>query len=174
MVEEMVWRTPNDLVPTEVPLYTDIVAAKYAARANVMHLGMGFTMVSNQMLRPGEIKLLPRYYVIRNLCTVMAGAKTESIAVEIQSEATNIKSYAFSLPNGDRLVALWTDGVAVDEDPGVKSTLIVPGFSAQKVMGIDVLNGVHQQLMFSTEGGNLVIRNLFVKDYPIILRLTPK
>jgi hypothetical protein len=92
--------------------------------------------------------------------------------VEIQSEATNIRSYSFSLPNGDRLVALWTDGVAVEDDPGVAATLIVEGLAAQKVMGIDVLNGFEQQLVTSIEDGNLVIRNLLVKDYPIILRLT--
>jgi hypothetical protein len=82
-------------------------------------------------------------------------------------------SYSFSLPNGDQLVALWTDGVAVEEDPGVPATLTLPGFSAQKVVGIDVLNGFEQQIITSMEDGNVVIRNLLVKDYPIILRLTP-
>jgi len=66
---------------------------------------------------------------------------------------------------------LWTDGVAVDDDPGVKATLISPGFSAQKVMGIDVLNGFEQQLVVNIENGNLLIHNLLVKDYPIIIRL---
>jgi parallel beta-helix repeat protein len=171
LAEEMIWRTPNDLVTQETPFYTDIVAAKYAARANIMHLGMDFTMVGNEMQMPDVIKLLPRYYVVRNLSTVMAGAKSTDLPTEIQSEATNIESYSFSLPNGDRLVALWTDGVAVDDDPGVKSTVIVPGFSAQTVMGIDVLSGFVQQLITETEGGNLVIRNLLIKDYPMILRL---
>ncbi len=35
----------------------------------------------------------------------------------------------------------------------------------------DVLNGFEQQMITSTEDGNLVIRNLLVKDYPIILHL---
>jgi len=30
-----------------------------------------------------------------------------------------------------------------------------------------------QKLVTSIENGNLVIRNLYVKDYPIILRLSP-
>ena len=103
----------------------------------------------------------------------MAGAEPVSVPIEIQSEATNIKSYAFSLPNDDKLLALWTDGVAVDNDPGIETALTLPDFSAQKVVGIDVLNGFQQQLVTSTEDGNLVINNLLVKDYSIILQLSP-
>lgn len=38
-------------------------------------------------------------------------------------------------------------------------------------MGKDVLIGFEQELIIETKNGNLVIRNLLVKDYPIILRL---
>jgi hypothetical protein len=83
-----------------------------------------------------------------------------------------MRHYAFSLPNGDKLVALWTNGEAVDDDPGIEGTLILPGFSDQRVMGIDVLHGYQQRMITSEEDGNLVIRDLLVKDYPIILRLS--
>lgn len=73
----------------------------------------------------------------------------------------------------DKLLALWTDGVALDNDPGIESTLTFPGFSAQKVVGIDVLNGVEQELITSVEDGSLVIQKFLIKDYPIILRLAP-
>lgn len=91
--------------------------------------------------------------------------------MEIESAATNIVSYGFTLPNGDRLFALWTDGIAVDEDPGVNSTLTFPGLSPSKVTGIDVLDGFEQELITESVNGDLVIRDLLVKDYPIILRL---
>lgn len=68
-------------------------------------------------------------------------------------------------------LSLWTDGVAVDDAPGIEATLTTLGLSAPKVVGIDVLHGFKQELITSTEDGNLVIRNLLVKDYPIILRL---
>ena len=100
----------------------------------------------------------------------MAGAKPVSLPVEIESEAENIKSYAFSLSNGDKLLALWTDGVAVDDDLGIEATVTLPDFSVQKVEGIDVLNGFKQELITSIEDGSTVINNLLVKDYPIILR----
>lgn len=172
MVEETNWRTANDYVPTEDPFYTDIEAAKYAARVNIIHLGLDFTMHSNQMLMPDVIKLLPRYYVIRNISTVMAGAKPTSFPIRVQGKATNIKSYAFLLLNDDRLIALWTDGVAVDDDPGISLTLTLPGFVGWKATGIDVLNGFEQELMTSKENGNLIVHNFLIKDYPIIIRLS--
>ena len=109
---------------------------------------------------------------IRNLNTVMAGTTPTSLTVNIESEATNIMSYGFILPNGEKLFALWTDGVAVEDDPGVQTTLTFPGLSSQEVTGIDVLNGFEQEMITDVEGGALVIHDLLVKDYPIILRLT--
>ena len=132
-----------------------------------MHLGMDVA-VSQFYYSEQQVQIV---HTIQNLRTVMAGAEPASLSVEIESEATNIVSYSFRLSNGDRLFALWTDGVAVDDDPGVEATLTLPGFSAQKVVGIDVLNGFEQELLTSTEGGNVVIRNLLIRDYPIILRL---
>lgn len=171
IVEEMIWRTPKDPHPLgyEYSEYGEIPSAKYYGRGIVMYLGMSLTTG----LALEAISELPlRERVIRTLCTVMAGAESVSLHVEIQSEATNIRSYGFSLSNGDKLLALWTDGVAVDDDPGVQATLTFPGFSVQKVVGIDVLNGFEQELVTSIKDGDLVIRDLLVKDYPIVLRIS--
>jgi hypothetical protein len=172
IVEEMHWRTPKDAHPMgyEYSEYSEIPSAKYYARGIVMYLGMSLT-TGLALEALDELPL--RESVIQNLCTFMAGAEPVSVSVEIQSEATNIMSYSFSLTNGDKLIALWTDGVAVDYDPGIEATLTFPGFSAQKVVGIDVLNSFEQELITSFESGNLVIQNLLVKDYPIILHLMP-
>jgi len=101
----------------------------------------------------------------------MAGAEPIELPIEIQSEATNIESYTFSLTNGDKLVALWTDGVAVDNDSGVNATVAIPNLSAQKVIGIDVLEGYQQDVVITIENGNTVIQNLKVRDYPLILNI---
>ena len=151
------------------PVVSEKVAAKYYARAIVMHLGLDFVVsTAGQPAGTGPVS-----DITQALCTVMAGAEPASLSVEIQSEATDIKSYGFSLANGDRLFALWTDGVGADDDPGVKATLTLSGFSNQTVMGIDVLNGFEQQMITDAQGGNLVVRDLLVKDYPVILRLRP-
>jgi len=95
-----------------------------------------------------------------------------SLPIEIRSEATKIVSYGFSLPGGDQLIALWTDGVAVENDPGVEATVILQKAPAQTVMATDVLSGLEQEMLTDQENGDLVIRGLLVKDCPIVLRLT--
>ena len=154
--------------PTEPGVYSQTACAKYFARGIVRNLGMDVTVGVG-----GISSVRPIHYsTVQNLCTIMAGTEPLDLPAEIESEATNIRSYSFSLPNGDRLLALWTDGVAVDDDPGINATVTLPGFSAQKMVGIDVLNSFQQELVTSTEDGNLVINNLLVKDYPIILHLS--
>ena len=152
IAEELHWRTSKNPHPDEPSIYSETVSAKYYARGIIMHLGMDVTVGLAETSHELD---LPKMTVIRNLCTIMAGTRPVSLPIEIQSEATNIKSYSFSLPNGDRLLVLWTDGVAVNDDPGIEATLTFPGFPAQKVIGIDVLNGFVQQMITSVEDGNL-------------------
>jgi hypothetical protein len=102
----------------------------------------------------------------------MAGARAADLPLQIQTSVTNTVSYTFSLADGGYLVALWTDGVAVDEDTGTPMTLTLPGLTGYRVEGLDVLHGYVQPMNTAEEGGNLVLRDLLVKDYPIILRLS--
>jgi hypothetical protein len=146
--------------------YTEITSAKYFARGVMLHLGMD--VAASPMVGSGN---RIAYSVVGNLSTVMAGNRSLEISVEIESDATHLKSYAFSLPTGDRLFVVWNDNVAVDYDPGIPATLTFPGTSAQKVIGIDVLHGFEQDLIVDNENGDLVVNNFLIKDYPIILRL---
>lgn len=150
-----------------------------------MHLGKDVSVSQFYIVpqaRPWKIA-----NTIENLCTVMAGMEPISLSLEIRREdqsflfgcqpqwdsTENRQYYSFSLSNGDKLVALWIDGIAVDEDPGISTTVTIPGFAGQKVIGIDVAWGFERELITSIEDGNTVIHNLLLKDYPIILRLSP-
>jgi len=149
--------------------YSDIAAAKYHARSIVMHLGLDVSVTNNSTPSAYESRRFADT-AITNLCTIMAGAEAVSLQVEIETDAVNLRTYSFVLPDGDYLVAVWT-GVAVDDDPGVIATLTLPNFSSDEVIGIDPLYGFEQQLIADIEDGNLVVSDLLVKDYPIILRL---
>ena len=169
IAEELHWRTSLNPHPTEYSAYGVIPAAKYHARGIVMQLGMGI----KTGLALENIDQLPSLsMVIENLSTVLAGAKPENIPVEIQSEATNITTYSFSLPDGDKLIALWTDGIAADDDPGVIADLTISGLTSDQVTGIDVLYGFEQALNVEKAGSNLLIRGLLIKDYPLIFRIS--
>lgn len=165
--DELTWRTPVNPSPSQPRMYSEITAAKYYARAIVMHLGMEIDV---------GIMVDPRLMKIRsttgNLCNIMDGAMVENIPIEIQSQADNIKNYSFSLPNGDKLIILYSDGIAVDNDLGVSSKIIITNYTSWDATGIDVLNGFEQGLISSTENGNLLIEDILIKDYPIIIHLS--
>jgi hypothetical protein len=153
--------TPSTTDPCAV---LDRTAGKYYAREIVHHLGED---ISAGIIWNGDTQVL----VVARLSTLMAGAEAAPFPFEINSTA-NIISSTFILPNGDRLVAIWNHVDIADEDTAIATTLTFPGLSAKKVIGIDVLNGFEQELVTKPENGNLVIRNLLIKDYPIIIRIS--
>ena len=102
----------------------------------------------------------------------MPGNEPASISVIIETEDLNVSNYGFALPNGDRLLALWNDGIAADYDPGTPSTIVLPGRAGQIAIGIDVLYGYEQELVVTTDGEDLIINDLLIRDYPLIIRLS--
>ena len=145
--------------------YTETQVAKYFARAIAMHLG------KDAGADPIVLKGTREYSMVADLNAILAGTVPIDLGVRIESEATDIVSYGFTHLNGDKSLALWTNGAAVDDDPGVNTTLTFTGLSADRVTGIDVVQGFEQGLTAETSDGSLVIGDLQVKDYPIILRM---
>jgi len=143
----------------------DRTAAKHYVRAILQHLGED---VSVGILLNGDTQVL----VIRSLSTLLAGAQVEAFPVEFDT-AADVQSYGFVLPNGERLLAMWNEVDIVDEEAGVSVTIRLPGFADYSAEGIDVLMGVRQNLVASVEGNDLVISDLWIKDYPILVRLMP-
>ena len=137
-----------------------------------MHLGIDVTAGINGPNAYEDIW----FPTISKLCTVMAGAKPVSLLVGIQSEATNIRSYCFFLPDKHHLIVLWVDGAAVDNDSRVKAALTLdslssqglPSFPPERVTGINILDDFEQEMMTSYENGNLIIHDLLARDYPIV------
>jgi hypothetical protein len=46
----------------------------------------------------------------------------------IQSEATEIKNFSFSWPNGNELLVIWKDVAAVDFESGLPSKIVIAGY----------------------------------------------
>lgn len=166
MANELQWRTPDRTNPDEPWVYSDIVAAKYLARGIVANLGMGASAGLAECLECDY-----KINVIQNLCTLMAGAESINLSIDVQSDAANIINYSFSLPNGDILTAVWIDETAADEDAGVEVELTIRDFTDQDVTGIDILEGYKQDIITSNSDESLIIRNLIIRDYPLILHI---
>ncbi len=86
-VDEVNWAVEGSSSP-HGRFYTEIQSAKYYARGIVTHLGLDVTV---------DVNGPPPYYVTqyavtRNLCTLMEGTSPDSVSVEIESAATNIRT----------------------------------------------------------------------------------
>ena len=101
----------------------------------------------------------------------MIGAQPYDLRVEIESESDEIVYYSFSYSNGDRMLAIWTDGIALDDDPGVTANLLFDGLSADNAIGYDILYPFYQDIVIETDENGLVIHDLVVRDYPALIRL---
>jgi len=170
---ELTWRVEGvSEVPENQPWegHTQIQSAKYWTRAIVMELGLDLGV---GLGGPSPETEYVAYQTIRNLNTIMAGVHTTSLQMEIQSNIENLMSYSFSLDDGSKLVAIWNNGVAIDDAVGIPATITFPDFSGKKVVGIDVLNGFKQELTTITDDGQLVIPNLLIMDYPILIHMEP-
>lgn len=170
VADELTWRTPATAIPEVEWLHAfeEIIAAKYTLRGIMINLGLDVA-VTQQYIDPPETIIING---VRNLCTTMEGHEAVSMPVEIQIDYDRPIAYcSFRYPNGDRMLALWTDGVAVEEAPGVPATITFPGLITDKVTGIDVLHGLEQDLVFTTDGETTIVKDILVKDYPILIRL---
>ena len=54
--------------------------------------------------------------------------------------------------------------MAIDNDIGIASTLTVANSLQLNATGIDVLNGFEQDLIAYNENGDLIIRDILIKD----------
>jgi len=176
--DDMLWATVDEPDFNNGPPVAPLISAKYFSRALTEHRGLGVNVSMNTwFIEPDHLQNTNApdapLSVIHNLCDTLAGAEPSAISLLLETETeANIRHYAFTLPNGDRLVALWTNDEAIENDPGVSTTITFPGSSTQSVIGIDIYNGFEQELVTETVDGGLVIRNLLVKDYPTILRFS--
>ena len=169
IASEVHFRSAINPHPTEYCKYDITAAVKYTIRNIVMFLGMEDFITGLALDDDLSLPMVENW--IQNVSTVMAGATPAELTVEIESQAALIANYNFVLSNDDRLVAIWSDSIAVENDPGLNSTVAINGLSAEKVIGIDMLTGIEQELIFSIEDGKLIIRDLLIRDYPIILQL---
>jgi hypothetical protein len=172
VADELYWHPPETAISGDpwTGASTEVKAAKYTARGILIDLGLD---VSVTVQETGNIRRPPLVsFTLQNLAATLAGNKPVSLPITIQGSAANVKSCGFSLPNGDSLLAVWNDGAAVDDDPGISSTVTIPGFAGWKAAGIDVLNGFEQELVTASDDGDLVIRDFLLKDYPILIRLS--
>ena len=168
IADELNWRVEATYREEEPWIYSGVQAAKYYARGLVTHVGMDITAEVFGWEWDAAIT-----ETVRRVCTVMEGHEAIDMPVQVDIDYPGPVAYcSFRYPNGDRLLAIWIDGIAQDEDPGVPATIRFPGLVATSVTGIDILYGFQQELDFQVEDDATVVRGVLVRDYPTLIRLS--
>jgi hypothetical protein len=161
--EEMVWRFKENVVINEPEYYTRPVVVKYYARGITINRGLGIYPGiggEDHESAAGQLELEQR------LNTLLRDVQPAQVNISIDQPSIRLRHYAFLLPDGKVMVALWNDNVAVDIDPGISATLTIEGQTGHIVTGKDALYGYQQDLQKQVLNGNTVISGFLVKDYP--------
>ena len=172
---------------------TELLKAKYCARALAMHSGMGMVYTFCKTIIPGfsndagliktavpsgrgpVMTTQAAYYAVRSMCTLLDGAEPVDLPFNVSTDVELMK-YAFTLPGGNHLFALWQPIDGADDYQGIPLDVIipVPGGGGYQVMAQDPLNGVEQALISKLDERGVVIPGLLVKDYPLLLKVIHK
>jgi hypothetical protein len=166
--DELLWHTWDEPGYRNGPPVSKTIAAKYYLRTITEHRGLDVNVTINTFFQ------VPEMDAIRNLNNVLAGAEpadSVEFTLETSEEIQYLRQYAFTLPNGNILLAVWRNGPAEEEDIGILSTLTLADVSTSSVTGINVFYGFEQELISETVDDNLVIQDLLVKDYPIFIKI---
>ena len=131
--------------------------------------GQGLFRVSpSQVLN--SMQPISGYYVLRTICTVMDGWQAIDFDVECKTEA-ELQEFTFKRGNNEFMYACWIPGTANDGITETAAELIFPGVKAKKAWVIDLMNGTEQSLDFTVENGSTVLKQIMVKDYPVLICL---
>ena len=149
-------------------------ADKYLLRTTVLHRALGLITILAPPLPTPTNPISPTSKVIRANNNILAGATPARVRATISIKAKPLRSYGFTRPNGERLLALWTDGLPRNKQPGpgTPATLTFPGQARHHATVLDPLRRRQQKLVTTKKNGSLVIRGFLVRDYPLFIRLS--
>jgi len=165
---EMHWRTSDSPHPDEFDGYTGTAASKYLSRSIVQHRGYGFNIGLAE-----NLEHIHKQPVIENLATLLAGAEPIDFSIDENHNIKNLSAYSFILPDGDHLIAIWSDAIADFNYHGDVVTISIKNLSVNKAIGIDVMNSFQQELLITSENRKTLLPDLIIKDYPLIIWIQP-
>ena len=167
---------------------TEMEKAKYVAQFFTRHTALGLESFFCEMYFPQfgvlDLSLLRRsfdadpisplqpqaaYYVTRNLATILDGMEPGEMEFSIDPASPNLEAFALKSPNGHAL-AIWQGGRAKDQCDGTPVDVRV-NTDCRRAVADDPINGVSQELTIAEQDDTLVLKNVLLRDSPLILRL---
>ena len=169
-------------------LTSEIQMAKYLARSLVGHSGLGMEAApchphftgrvhpqalcqatwGVQTLNPCRPTMT--YYMWRNVATIMDDFYPAEFPVKFSDEK-GLLFFRFERGNNERMVAVWIDGPHQDAVAQIKAEVGFAGLRARQAHVLDIMNGTEQGLDFAASDSETVVKDLLIKDYPVLIRM---
>ena len=167
---------------------TEMEKAKYVAQFFTRHTALGLESFFCEMYFPQfgvlDLSLLRRsfdadpisplqpqaaYYVTRNLATILDGMEPGELEFSIDRAPPNLEAFALKSSKGHAL-AIWQGGRAEDQCDGTPVDVRV-NTVCRRAVADEPINGVRQELTVTEQDDALVLKNVLLRDSPLILRL---
>ena len=148
--------------------YEPEVAAKYIGRMIVINRGMDIsvgTSGTNSYTRPIEGTM------IRNMAYLLEGLDVCEFPVTVESDCEFVRYYTFADANGSRYIAIWNDDIAGVVSSIEECQIIMQETDTTSATAYDPFISMAQALDFSTDGGDVVLNSVLLRDYPVLIKL---
>lgn len=116
----------------------------------------------------------PAYYTWRNVATALDDFYGAEFPVSF-SDDCDIRHATFM--SGDKkqlIVALWVAAELADTLTEKKTDVIITEKKVMQAYVIDIFNGTEQELNLTEADNDTIIKEMIIKDYPLLIRLSIK
>lgn len=166
--------------------YSEIEKAKVLTQLNVKHSALGIQSILCALSNndyPLDLSLLRMgydshpvqarhpgmaYYVARNTCTIMDGYEPAKFNFNC-SVTERVEAYSME-KDGAKGVVLWTTHEVCDDCEGIVMDVTVD-LAGKAVRAYNMINGEVVELNAEYESGKTIIRNVIVRDVPVLIEI---
>jgi hypothetical protein len=167
---------------------SELSQAKYLARLYVVNqiFGVGptfwwtldpFILRAHWGLIDQHGKRKPAWYALRNYSALFDSSlklHEKKDFISISGSAPNIFGATFRAQDNSLLVPLWCAVPMNDANRGEAVSISFNAFKADTIEAYDLISGTRQRLNFTNEGDIAILRDFIIRDYPVVLKLTPE
>jgi len=111
------------------------------------------------------------YYLWRSIATATDDFHAAEFPVSFSQEK-GLLFFGFRRGDNERMISVWIDGPSKEGIIEKKTDIIFPGVKAHRATVLDIMNGTEQELNFSANGGETVLKEMLIKDYPVLITVS--
>jgi len=113
------------------------------------------------------------WYALRNVAAVLDNScrPSEELSFRVDGETDAFVGRVLRNDSGEYLIPYWAAVKMRDGNTGKAVDLIVSGPKLRHMEAVDTLSGTVHPVRFEQEGEGYRLKNMILRDYPVILRI---